>query len=216
MFFAANFFGGVFSYMWKSLGLSHHIKDSMLQEAASFSAIVQTLTRFAVGYLYDKVGFKVLMYALMVINVLNSYFCYNFAEKEQTYAFLTSVELNYMVIGGVFALFPTACLNTFGPRFGAYAYCLLMMSVALASICNLLNVKLLFKIVGTEPILWVGTVLSVVAILINFFFTETLDFIRCDKKGVLEWGEVINQPESGPEVYHAKTTDGEYSNNEIE
>lgn len=77
MLFAANVFGGSFSYLYKSIGLKNDISDHDLAWAASSSAIVQAISRLGFGYLYDICGFKTLFNVLMIINAVNSFLSYN-------------------------------------------------------------------------------------------------------------------------------------------
>ena len=76
MLFLASQFGGYFSYIYKSIGLSVKISDKTLSMASSASGLVQLFSRIGFGYLYDKFGFKKLFYFIMTINALNGLFVY--------------------------------------------------------------------------------------------------------------------------------------------
>ena len=62
--------------------------------------------------LYDKVGFKPLFSFLMVICVLLSFFSYMFRTNQS--AWFVLVQLDFFVVAGTFALFPTPVYKTFG------------------------------------------------------------------------------------------------------
>ena len=76
MMFMSCVFTGFFSYTYKSIGLKEDIDDRTLAWAGSISALVQAITRLAVGSLYDKYGFKKIFYVLMVMNMVVSFGCY--------------------------------------------------------------------------------------------------------------------------------------------
>jgi len=69
-------FGGFFTYEYKPIGLSVNMSDHLLSWAASSAAVIQMVTRICVGYMYDKVGFKIIFISMMVVNSLNGAFCY--------------------------------------------------------------------------------------------------------------------------------------------
>lgn len=64
-------------YLYKTIGLSVGISDICLSIAASTASILQALTRVLLGYLYDKVGFRKLFFAIMTLQTLNALFCYH-------------------------------------------------------------------------------------------------------------------------------------------
>lgn len=76
MMFSANVFVTIFSYEYKPLGLANGIEDNFLTWAGSFSSITQVISRLSIGYLYDIIGFKILFFVLMGINIANGLTCY--------------------------------------------------------------------------------------------------------------------------------------------
>jgi MFS-type transporter involved in bile tolerance (Atg22 family) len=116
MLFLGNVFTGVFSYTYKSIGLEEKISDRTLAWAGSISALVQAVARLSVGSMYDKYGFKKIFYGLMTLNMITSSACYS--VRGITWLYFVSIQLNYMVTAGIYALFPTAVYNTFGTLYG--------------------------------------------------------------------------------------------------
>jgi MFS family permease len=118
--FLSNVFGGFFSYQYKTIYESHHSKskdaDIIMAWAASAAGIVQFITRISVGHLYDRLGFKPILNALMAINIANAMFCYQL--KMLTVPYVACIELNYLVLGGIFAVFPAPVIKTFGIYYG--------------------------------------------------------------------------------------------------
>lgn len=120
MIFFSNVFGGFFSFQFKSIFESHYSgpgnADYLMAIAASMSGVVQFITRITVGQLYDRIGFKPIFYTLMVLNVINGLVCYR--VKTITWAYIGCIELNYLVIGGIFSVFPAPAIKTFGIYYG--------------------------------------------------------------------------------------------------
>jgi hypothetical protein len=69
-----------------------------------------------VGYLYDKIGFKIIYLALMIIALTNSLVAYHALHIGWLY--FICILACYMVIGGIFALFPASFEKTFGNKYG--------------------------------------------------------------------------------------------------
>ena len=184
-------FGGSFSYLYKPIGLSVNISDRLLTWAASAAAVLQAVTRLSFGYLYDKVGFKKLFNILMVINVVNSVICYPARDYPPLY--FVCILLNYMVYAGIFAIFPTPAAQTFGPRYGAQVYSIILVAGLVAAIANALHNKILYGMMGLEAsyLFNIGGVYSVIGIIINNFFSEKLDIEKMEKKGKIQWKEEI-------------------------
>ena len=118
--FLSNVFGGFYSYQYKTIYESHHTTskdaDTIMAWAASASGIVQFFTRISVGHFYDVLGFKPIFNFLMVINIANGLLCYQL--KMATVAYVACIELNYLVLGGIFAVFPAPVIKTFGIYYG--------------------------------------------------------------------------------------------------
>ena len=113
----SQIFGTFFSYSYKVYGenQSPHppISDTLLTWAASIgSGLVNGLSRISLGAIVDRVGFKTIFTVLMSIQLVNSLMCYWAAYIPWLY--FTCIMLNYMCIGGTFAIFPVAVTNVFG------------------------------------------------------------------------------------------------------
>ena len=52
----------------------------------------------------------------MTINALNAVICYEVKEIE--WAYIICIELNYVVVAGIYALFPAPAMKTFGFKYG--------------------------------------------------------------------------------------------------
>ena len=185
MMLLANIFGGFFSYQYKAIGLANDISDSLLAWAGSTAAIVQATTRITVGQLYDMFGFRKIFLILMLINIVNSAVCYH--VKKIDWLFFICVQLNYLVLAGVFALFPAPASKTFGKRYGAQVYAIVLIATPLSGLVNTLFVKVLYSRIGNQNIIYIGTAASALAIVINYFFTEKLDTERLQRLGLLHW-----------------------------
>lgn len=95
--------------------------------------------------------------------------------------------MNYFVIAGIFSLFPAPVIKTFGPRYGPQVYTLILAGGFGASIWNLINIKVLYNIIGEGPVLAISGVFSLLAMGTLFFFKEGLDIEKLQKKGFITW-----------------------------
>lgn len=98
--------------------------------------------------------------------------------------------MNYLVIGGIFALFPAPAVKTFGGDTGVRIYALILYSSVLCSVFVTLLVKFLYDVIGLHGLIWIGFGFTIVCVFINIIFNERLDIERLDLKGLVEWGSV--------------------------
>lgn len=64
------------------------------------------------------------------------------------------------------------------------------MGSTVVAFTSYLEQHFLYDLIGVENILFIGSICSVLAIIICCFFNETLDFERLDKYGFIKWGEL--------------------------
>ena len=74
------------------------------------------LSRIFFGTLVDKYSFKLLMGILMAIQLVNACVCFWAAYVPAL--FFICILVNYMVLGGLFAVFPVSVTNVFGLELG--------------------------------------------------------------------------------------------------
>ena len=85
------------------------------------------------------------------------------------------ILLNYMSIGGMFALFPTSVTKVFGEEFGPQVYVWVLLGCFLASLVNTFNTIWLIKVIGIQALFYLGSVTQVITLVILYFFEERLD-----------------------------------------
>lgn len=148
MMTAYNIFCIQFVNQYKTIGNSipGESNDLILSEAASASGVVQFLSRLIIGALYDKLGFKPIFTFLLTVLIVNSFTCYH--VRDVMWLYILCIELNYMTISGIFALFPAPVIKTFGPKYGAQVYTIIFCGEPLASIIDLITFSQLYSVVG--------------------------------------------------------------------
>ena len=120
-----NYFGVFFSYSYKAFGESdnHHsqISDATLTWAASIgSGLVNGLSRIVFGTLADHYSFKTVLGGLMFIQLINALVCFWAAYVTEIY--FACILINYMCVGGLFAVFPVSVTKMFGLKHGPQIY----------------------------------------------------------------------------------------------
>jgi len=184
----ANIFGTFFSYSYKVYGETDTphppISDKFLSWAASIgSGLVNGLSRIVLGALVDKVGFKTLFTILMVVQLVNALTCYWAAYIPAVY--FLCVMLNYMCVGGIFAIFPVAVTNVFGLEAGPQIYVWLLLGAFVSSLVNLFETTVLEKAIGFASLFYFGAVTQVLALIVIYFYEEKLDVERLRKHEAL-------------------------------
>ena len=177
----ANVFCTFFSYSYKVYGENKEphppISEKTLTWAASIgSGIVNGLSRIALGALVDRVGFKKLFSILMVIQLINSLVCYWAAYWPAAY--FMCVMLNYMCIGGIFAIFPVAVTNVFGLTVGPKIYVWILLGSFFGSLINLVETTVLLDALGFAALFYFGSVMQVLCLLVTCCYEEKLDVER--------------------------------------
>lgn len=104
------------------------------------------ITRLSVGFLYDLFGFKTLYIALMSISLLNSLICYDAVHYPWLY--FLSIQLNYIVLGGIFALYPAPASATFGDKIGVRVYALILLAAVAGTGFDTVLVSQLYDVIG--------------------------------------------------------------------
>ena len=121
----------------------------------------------------------------MIINAINAVFCYQ--VRDIMWIYIICIELNYLVLGGIFAVFPASVVKTFGLKYGPQVYTLILLGSPASSIIDTIFIKVLYEQIGAFPILCFGSGISIAALIVCLFFKESLDIENMDKKGLIEW-----------------------------
>ena len=115
-------FSTTFAYEFKIIGQEKESKDAgvtdvMMSWAGSIGAIVQCVTRLASGIAYDKMGFKIIFFAVLVVTLVNSIVGYRVRTIPWLYFFC--ILTTFFCFAVTFATFPAPAAKTFGPKYGA-------------------------------------------------------------------------------------------------
>ena len=82
----------------------------------------------------------------MLVNFVNSLVC--FPARYNKWLYFICIQLNFFVIAGIYSLFPVPVCSTFGPKYGAQIYSVIMSSVVLASFSITFAMTVLYPIIG--------------------------------------------------------------------
>lgn len=180
----ANIFGTFFSYTYKVYGENDEphpqISDKTLTWAASIgSGMVNGFSRIVLGATVDKAGFKKLFTILMSVQLVNSLVCYWAAYIPALY--FICIMVNYMVIGGIFAIFPVAVTNVFGLEAGPGIYVWILLGSFFSSCINLLETTILEPALGFASLFYFGSIMQVISLIVIWFYEEKLDVERLRK-----------------------------------
>jgi OFA family oxalate/formate antiporter-like MFS transporter len=105
--------------------------DAFLTLCGSIGAIANGVSRFAWGFLYDMVPFKIL---ISIVNSLLLVCAITFPFVVQYKAcFMIYMIIIYFAYGGLYAIFPSITYKIFGTLNGAKIYSLMFFGFGLGS-----------------------------------------------------------------------------------
>jgi MFS family permease len=156
----------------------------MLSTAGSVgSGLVNGLTRITMGSLTDKYSFKLLFGIMMCVQLFNSLICFWAANSPGL--FVLCIQMNYFSIGGLFAVFPSTVMNVFGFKHGPQVYTLVLLGSLMSSIVNLIMTKLILPGTGFLFCFSLGSVVTVICLVILWQYDEKLDAEWLAKKNAI-------------------------------
>ena len=82
----------------------------------------------------------------MLLNLVNGLVCYR--VKNISWAYITCIEFNYLVLGGIYSVFPAPAIKTFGIYYGPQIYSLILIAGPMVSVFNLFVIKVVYEVLG--------------------------------------------------------------------
>jgi hypothetical protein len=97
-----------------------------------------------------------------------------------------TIILSHLVNNSIFTLFPVPVAKTFGMKYGIQVYALVMVAWSFNSLTNIFFIECVSSKIDTYGNLVVYMIclgFTVVAIFMNYHFSEVLDIEHMEKKG---------------------------------
>lgn len=124
----------------------------------------------------------------MMIQLVNSIGCYYAANVP--WLFFMCIMLNYMATGATFCLLPVATTNVYGLVVGPQVYVQVIFGSFCASLLNVFTTEWLLPALpaetGFRDLYFVGSVTTIMTLVLLFFYKEELDVDRLEKRGLLK------------------------------
>lgn len=163
---------------------SYIIIHDTIELKSSYHHILKALTCIVSGYIYSMFGYKRIMMVLTLILCFLSFFILKLKDKTQEKDHVLTWQDNMAYFIFIIAeetslvISATAVPRTFGIRFGASVYCLVLSSriVTLIVAKFSLNITVMFV---------TGLCANIAALIICFFFKEELDIGRLVERGLI-------------------------------
>lgn len=102
----------------------------------------------------------------MVANIGLS--CVVYVCRHSPVLYFLCIQLNFMIVAGIFALFPTPVYNTFGTEKSPQIYSIILFASMFGSAFVTFFMKVVYPLVGAEATFIIGGVFSVFSVLICF------------------------------------------------
>lgn len=106
----------------------------------------------------------------MALSILTSLVCYRAVGLLPL--FVLCIQTNYAVLAGIFAIFPTSVVTSFGSKHGAQVYTAILVAGSISGLTSALLVNLFYKAMGVNFLLQIGTACSVACLVICALFDE--------------------------------------------
>ena len=127
-------FPNLMNFCFKSIGLQYLQNDAYVTLVGSLAAIVNAVSRLAVGILYDKFGFLRVELVIIGLEIVTSLGFIIFAHYYSTYMLgVCAFEVTY---GGQLGMYPLVCDRIFGKK-GAMYYAYLFSAFTIALLVSL-------------------------------------------------------------------------------
>lgn len=116
--------------VFKNYGSVKFNDDGFLTIVAGSAFLIASLSRFFWGTLQDYVGFKVVYWAIIGIQVLVSFTIETLSYSKVFY--FIEIMLIFTCEGGHYIIFPSLIVNLYGPTLGSkvYAYLFIAMGIS--------------------------------------------------------------------------------------
>lgn len=184
-----TYYGTFFMHAYKLFGqnTSAHpqISDKTLTWAASIGAgLVNGLSRIGFGTLVDRYSFKALMSILMTIQLVNACVCFWAAFVPALY--FVCILADFMVIAGLYTVFPVCVTNIFGLELGPQVYVQILLGGPITAFLCLFATKWLLPATNFVTLFYVGALTQVAVLLLLWSFKEELDVENLAKHKALK------------------------------
>ena len=105
--------------------------------------------------------------------------------------FFICILANYLVLGGLFAVFPVSVTNVFGLKLGPQIYVQILFGSFISSIFNLFTTKWLLPVTNFVTLFYVGALTQVATLVMLWWFKEELDVKNLAKHNAIKPKEVV-------------------------
>ena len=143
----------------------------------------------------DFYSFKYLFTILTCIQLVNSLVQYWMAWYPVAY--FICIMANYLYLGAIFAIFPTAVQNVFGLEQGPQIYVWVLLGSLFSSILNLIATQWLIDATSFVFIFYLGAGVELMVILVLLiFFKEEIDLENLKRRDAVVPIHVVSSDDS--------------------
>ena len=113
---------------------------------------------------------------LMIIQLVNSMVWFRAAWSPAVY--FTCILVNFMVLGGTYAIFPVTVTNIFGLDMGPRVYVWILLGCSAVAGFNLLETAVIAPLIGFGALYYINIAFQLLSIVVTYFYEEKLDVER--------------------------------------
>jgi len=157
------------STMYKAFAQTFINDDWFLAVIGAVASIFSSLGRLSWGMMMDRWNYKICMFITCGVGSIcmaGIYFTHTFGK----YFFPPLLWILYFMLGGNYAIFPTACARSFGPKHVGVIYGIIGTALCGGGLIVAILSKLLFRLVGDMIFFEILAVLLALSFVLTFFY----------------------------------------------
>lgn len=161
LIFLAFLLPHLINFVFKAVGLEYLNDDHFVTLAGSIGAFVNGCTRLIVGFIYEKVGFKITSLGIALIDLIVCFLYVPFASSKLGFLLMTC--LDQIVYGGYIATLPLITYFMYKEK-GAVSFSYLFTAYTASHIVTMYGYSWSQEYIGLQGILWViagGSLISI-------------------------------------------------------
>ena len=173
IFLLTSFETNTISITYFPFGIKNRIKTDILGKGATIGSIVSAFVGPCWGFLYDKLGFRVIIIIVNIICGINGCVFYYF--REDNLGYIISAVLNTCITGGAYGLLFPQIMKVFTHKYATEIYGVVVFSTGISGMLSAVYIFIIKYVVNLEDnmayltLYVIAAVLNGIAIFVSLF-----------------------------------------------
>lgn len=173
IFLLTSFETNTISITYFPFGIKNDIKSDILGKGATIGSIVSAFVGPCWGFLYDKLGFRVIIIIVNIICGINGCVFYYF--REDNLGYIISAVLNTCITGGAYGLLFPQIMKVFTHKYATEIYGVVVFSTGISGMLSAVYIFIIKYVVNLKDnmayltLYVIAAVLNGIAIFVSLF-----------------------------------------------